>query len=153
VADYYTQVSMEVEDLTHKERDWFARRLDWKQITDAEFLEYAAEYTDDIDEKEFWPPFNAKLQEDKTVWFSDDAGSIDIGALCCLLCDFLRDCRPNQCVCLEWANTASRPLLDSFSGGSAFITHDNVVLHSTYDWLSKQEEEFNAKIKEVESNG
>jgi hypothetical protein len=152
MADYYTQISMQIENMTPEEITWFEQKLDSEMLTDEEYLQYREGYTDDLDEKENWPPFRAAIHaNDRAVWFTDDAGDIDIEALCALLCDFLRDWRPHQCICLEWANTCSKPRLDSFTGGAAFITHNTVEYHSTYDWLAKQEDDFDAKIQEVDN--
>jgi hypothetical protein len=70
------------------------------------------------------------------IWLHSDYGGID--AVCVFIQHLLQKFDPQGRVSLEWANDCSKPRLDAFGGGAAFITAKEIKTMNTADWVQKQ---------------
>lgn len=131
MANYNTHFSLEVAELTDVEADWIQGQLD---------LIEAADETDGpwpfSGDEEFSPGFAAELdRERRQLWIhSDDAGTP--GDVVNFLQAFLETHRPAEAIGFEWANTCSRPLLDAFGGGAAYVSATETQFINTGQWLA-----------------
>ena len=71
------------------------------------------------------------------VWFYGDP-DIDVECAAVVIQRFLKECRPQGSCGFSWAETCSKPRLDSFGGGACFITATNISWQSSGDWLSNK---------------
>ncbi len=123
MADYYTQYSFEIENITPKERAW---------------LELWIEEAEKDEEGSYLPDCLFGTRNDLcSLWLHDDLGGSNIDALANMLQSFLLF-RPGQSITFSWANTCSKPRTDSFGGGAVFITRDDIAFMSTDGWIKKQ---------------
>lgn len=116
MANYYTQYSFEVADVMPEEEVWLKEQLE-------------ESYT--------FFHFSDEGDGTRSLWLHDDTGGSDLEVLASVLQQFLVKFRPEQSIGFSWANTCSRPLLDSFGGGAVFITVYTIDWMNTWDWLSK----------------
>ena len=70
------------------------------------------------------------------LWLHSDYGGID--AVCAFVQHLLQKFDPKGRVGLEWSNDCSKPRLDAFGGGAAFITAKEIKTMNTSDWLRHQ---------------
>ncbi len=61
-----------------------------------------------------------------------------IDALCSLIQHLLQKCDPKSHVTFEWSHDCSKPRLDAYGGGAAFITAQEIKTVSTAAWLNVQ---------------
>lgn len=134
MANYYTQYSFEIENITPEEREWVNERLAW-----------------DIDVEDYpvYPTcrFEDEAGDSCSLWIHDDTGGGELDALAEMLQEFLVKFRPDQYITFSWADTCSKPRIDSFGGGAVFITNDDIRWMNTYDWMAVI-----AQGREVERN-
>ena len=110
MADYYTQFSFVI-DCDKNQYDWLR-----KAIND-EDPEAAG---DDL--------FPCDISFDRDgAWLRDDGGSCDVDSVALALQRFLNQFHLARYYWFEWANTCTRPRLDSFSGGGCLILPDEIV--------------------------
>lgn len=70
------------------------------------------------------------------LWLHSDYGGID--AVCAFIQHLLQKFDPEGRVSLEWANDCSKPRLDAFGGGAAFITAKEIKTMNTAHWVRQQ---------------
>jgi hypothetical protein len=70
------------------------------------------------------------------LWLHSDYGGID--AVCVFIQHLLQKFDPEGRVSLEWANDCSKPRLDAFGGGAAFITAKEIKTMNTAEWVRQQ---------------
>ena len=128
MANYYTQFSFAITDLLPKEEAWLRERID--QENDDSFCSTLPECEFQIDR-----------DGSRYVWIHGDTGGSDLEVLAELLQDFLRKFRPDQPIAFSWADTCSKPRLDSFGGGAVFITKEDILWMSTWSWIAEQRKE------------
>ncbi len=126
MADYYTQYSFEINNLTPKEESWLEREIEKRY--DEDFLVLLPESS-----------FGTGLDGSRCLWFHEDVGGSEIDILAEMLQDFLKEFRSDLSISFSWASTCSKPRVDSFSGGAVFITSEDIVYMSTEGWIVKQE--------------
>lgn len=80
--------------------------------------------------------FTAAVQFDGLWIVGDDTAQPE--EVVPLIQAFLSRFQPDGAIGFEWANTCTRPVLDSFSGGAAFITATGAEFHHTSGWLAEQ---------------
>jgi len=147
VADNYLQTSESLDNVTDAEIEWLTRQ------TDAEALESAADAGSVVEGEEplvllehckecggcvsvDWEVHDGCQMPDGTrqeyVWFHDEAGSMDVDALACLMQAFLKKFRPTEVFALTWASTCSKPRLGEFGGGGFAVSADNIEWFSAH---------------------
>jgi hypothetical protein len=123
MADYFTQFSEMLGDLTDQERAWIKERIkEDQQAKD----EDSYGWCDDDRVMEFDFEFEPEgLVEESHFWiYSDTCGSPDCVAD--FVQKFLARFRPEDSWTLSWANTCSKPRLDSFGGGTMVVTASEI---------------------------
>jgi len=70
------------------------------------------------------------------LWLHSEYGGID--AVCAFIQHLLQKFDPKVRVALEWSNDCSKPRLDAFGGGAAFITATEIKTMNTSAWLRQQ---------------
>ena len=122
MADYYTEYSAEIDELTDDEIKWLEARF--KDIEEAG----ADDDVDDLGQVEL---------RDGTLWFcAEESG--DPRAVAEFVRDFLKRFRPNDSFSLEYALTCSKPRLDGFGGGAVFVTAVEIEHMDTAAWLAER---------------
>jgi hypothetical protein len=76
------------------------------------------------------------------LWLHSDQGGID--AVCAFIQYLLERFDPEAHATLEWSNDCSKPRLDAFGGGAAFITAHKIRSINTGVWLHRQVTRFQA---------
>ena len=70
------------------------------------------------------------------LWLHSSNDGID--AVCAFIQHLLELYDPTAHVTLEWSNDCSKPRVDAFGRGAAFITADKIKTITTGDWLHRQ---------------
>lgn len=126
MANYYSQFSTHIPYRTRKEELWLLAQLEAQDTSgddDGPYCNYA---------------HHPKAQ---AVWvYTEESGNVD--ALANLVARFqTRFAIPTPWT-LEWANTSSRPVLDSFSGGAIVVYNGKIHYISPRDlaerWIKQQ---------------
>ncbi len=125
MANYYTQYSFTIENITPEEELWFNKRIEQDCETEDYPLYASAIFDDEPDGS-------------RSLWIHDDTGGSGLDVLAEMLQDFLASFRPNDHVAFSWADTCSKPRIDSFGGGALFIASGNILWMNTYDWITEQ---------------
>lgn len=148
MANYYTHFSSAIQNLTAEERAWCVKRY-------GELIESIREEEEDAEriairdslleagyELEALPGFDAKDEKDRFWIHTEESGSPTQVAI--FLSEFLKKFRPKDAMGFQYADTCSRPLLDSYGGGAMFVTADGFESMHSSDWLCKQENKHKA---------
>jgi hypothetical protein len=67
------------------------------------------------------------------IWLHSDSGGID--AVCAFIQHLLKKFDPNGRVAFEWSHDCSKPRIDAYGGGAAYITAKDIKTMNTSDWL------------------
>lgn len=133
MADYYTHYSFILP--LNKEQKEYARHKYEKALDDT------TTYNELFDDQNEFPGFI--FRDDKTgIWFSGDEGT---GGNIDNIANFIHhliealDLPPFG---FEWANTCSKPRLESFGGGAVWITKEGFDWCSTNQWLRTHAENY-----------
>lgn len=126
MANYYTAFSTQIPYRTRPEQLWLLAQLD-AQDTSAEDGGPYCQYE--------------HMPKDQAVWvYSEESGNID--GLADLVARFQTRFTSDTPWILEWANTCSRPILDSFSGGAVVVYKGTIHGICPHDlakqWIAKQ---------------
>lgn len=106
MAEYYTQFSIEIKDLTEAEREWIKENI----------VGYTLWIADEVEDKLFDYEF-----EGNGLWiYSEEYGLPE--AVADFVQDFFKKFRLQERKVFGWANTCSKPRADAFSGGSVLVT-------------------------------
>lgn len=136
MADYLTRFSLMIPATTEAERTWAAELVDGIARDDDDLPPVIKSvFGEDVD----GIYFQLELQDDGLWVHSDDTGSVD--QVVVLVQHFLARFRPITAIGFSWANTCSRPCLDSFGGGAAYVTATRVKHINTNVWLAAQAEQ------------
>jgi hypothetical protein len=133
MADYYTNFSTLIKDLTSEECEWWRNYL----------IEREREKLKEPDN--YWIVCELEPR-DFDAWLYSE-GSCDIEKTAELIQRFLSANRPNSCHSFEWADYCNKPRIDSFSGGGCFITAKKLQFFSPYKEIMKAQKKFEAKMK------
>lgn len=151
MANNYTLFSVEVVDLTEKEKKWFKEELrgaEEDEFSTAEQLEaWLKEHeADDLDQ---YPEFNWEFEPDgkkqNLLIFSDENGNLD--QVCSLLQRWLKAFHPNESIGVEWAVTCSKMRPGEFGGGAVFITTDKRTYMNSASWLMEARRKWKERKK------
>jgi hypothetical protein len=143
MADYYTQFSAEIKDLSHQEKDWLKKYLTPPtndELGDEALMKKWHEerdnpYTTFDNDPELWPHF--EWFTEKNLWiYSEDSGLVE--AVEVVVRRFLQKFRPQDYFAMEWAATCSKPRTNGFGGGAIFVTAEDSRWTSSCQWISEQ---------------
>ena len=70
------------------------------------------------------------------LWLHSMNGGLD--AVCEFIQHLLQKFDPKSHVTFEWSHDCSKPRVDAYGGGAAFITAKEIKSMSTEDWLNQQ---------------
>ncbi len=137
MADYYTNVSMELA-LPSKEAVDYA--IDLAQAMD----DCARAITPKTDVPEGWQEniedenwtFDIKKEGDRSIWIHSECGCID--EIIKLIQHLMQKFDMTEPVSFEWSNDCSKPRVDAYGGGAAYITATEVRTFNTSQWLRAQ---------------
>ena len=138
MADYFTNFSVIV-PLPSEAAEKYALDL----AEQAFHIHMGEEMTDDFPETlrdvaEDWQ-FDTDASDasnGRGLWLHSDSGGVD--AACAFIQHLLQRFDPNGCATLEWSNDCSKPRVDAFGGGAAFITAQKIKSINTGTWLHRQ---------------
>jgi hypothetical protein len=133
MADYYTKFSL-VLALKHPQHQQYAIELAAQahayraedQPVPDHFPAHLAEFL------EAWS-FETELEQEG-LWLHSEEGGID--AVCAFIQHLLAQFDPQGNVSFEWSNDCSKPRVDAYGGGAAFITAYEIKTLSTGEWLN-----------------
>ena len=134
MADYYTNFSTLIKDLTSEECEW------WRN--------YLREEEKKKESKNYWLVCEIELRDSEVWLYSEDCCDIEKTAE--LIQSFLAAHRSDGCHSFEWADYCNKPRLDSFSGGGCFITATKLQFFSPYMEIMKARKKFDYKISKNE---
>jgi hypothetical protein len=169
MANSYLQFSQVIPHLTQDEETWLRRQLERVHVFgEREYTE--EELPKDLDRQDAdwigfrgWRDAEAEMQDDvfvgfqhefhdgddrdrwdRYLWvFAEENGNPD--ALVHLVCKFLRQFRPQECWSLTYAITCSKPRVDEFGGGAAFVTADEVRWESSDEFIRQAKDDFECR--------
>jgi len=70
------------------------------------------------------------------LWLYSMSGGVD--AVCAFIQHLLQEFDPHGKVSFEWSHDCSKPRVDAYGGGAAFITAKEIKSMSTAAWLNEQ---------------
>ena len=127
-------------DLDPDDADWSGVRA-WRNLEtdDPEWLGFECEFGDG----DKWDDWGRHL------WiYAEENG--DPERVACLVQQFLRHCRPDQCWSLTYSMTCSKRRVGEFSGGGYFISAEEIKWQDACHFVEEQRQAF-AKAKKRES--
>jgi hypothetical protein len=142
MADYYTKFSFEISDLTDDESAWLTNVLAFFEDpvnTEDPHGEYAAlmDAMSDTEYPDFSTGFEPAENGTPGLWiYGDQSGTPEDAAT--FVQAFLAKFRPDKAVGFEFANTCSKPRLDAFGGGAAFVTAEGAEFIHGSTWLAER---------------
>jgi len=138
MADYYTQFSGSIDDLTAEEIAWVRKELtpplereEYNPGAEAFLQQWLKDHNlNDPAEHEYWPRFDWSLDGDGLWIYSDEDGCIDHVGI--FVRRFLSLWRPAAVFSLTWADTCSKLRTGAFSGGWLVVSKDEIVYGNAY---------------------
>jgi hypothetical protein len=163
VANYYTQFSEVIPQLTVDEERWLKHQLEIVYVfngreyckrevpegtnpDDAQFIGCRAfrdleDYDSSVEDAGF--SYQFETDEDRPggwgrhLWIcADECGELDWIAH--LVQKFLKQFRPNKCWALTYSETCSKPRVGEFGGGAMFITAEDIKWQSAYGFIGTE---------------
>lgn len=142
MADNFLQFSTEISNLNKEERAWCEAHLSLfgdeppqeKDEGYEEFTRLAGIY--ELEDETDTLGFDWKFEDDGLWIVAELNGNPDHVAHFMQM--FLQKFRPKDALCFSWATTCSRPLLDEFGGGAAFITAKKIQWNNVWDWADQK---------------
>lgn len=141
MANYYTKFSL-VMSLPNQEALDYAMGLHSRAriANQDECLE-----PDDLP-RDWWPSlenWHHQCEPDRSpsgfgLWIHSEEGGID--SACLFIQHLLAKYQPAECVEFQWSDDCSKPRLDAFGGGAAFITATEIRTFHTREWLDAQKQ-------------
>jgi hypothetical protein len=151
MADYYTQWSEEITDLTEEERLWWKEKLGNTEVLKRGSEEVSLVNPDDSPDYgsvEFVSTRNNSVFED-AVWFYSEEGRGSLSVIGEAIQEFLSKFRPSDVVAIHYAHTCSKMRRNSFNGGAMFVTADEVDFHDSQDWVNMKYIEHDDKLRKL----
>ncbi len=139
MTDYFTLASfIAVSHLSAEEEAWFNKEL--KVDFDAMCSDEMATWAElrGIDDPEMGWGFDWEILESEEhgrhLWIHQDE-SLLVAHVCGFFQYFLQSHRPGLPIMFEYANIASRPILDAYGGGAVCISKNDIHVMSTHQYL------------------
>ena len=138
MADYFTNFSLVITLANETEQAYaldLAHKAGRAQLGDERPADFPPALVDMIEDWQF------ETDADNTgakhgLWSHSTYGGVD--AACAFIQHLLQKFDPQAHVTFEWSHDCSKPRVDAYGGGAAFITAQEIKTMSTADWLSKQ---------------
>ncbi len=116
MAEYYTQFSENIPNLSSDEKAWVEKELT-PPLTSP-------------DEHECWPRFDWSFEDDDLWISSDENGCPDHVGI--FVQRFLAEWRQEAVFSMTWSSSCSRLLIGTFSGGWLVVSKDEVIYGNAY---------------------
>ena len=141
MADYYTNFSVVIPlpDERAQEHALHIARSGSRGYFDDELpQDFPNELKDSVEDWSF--DTEPDTEEGRpALWLHSECGGMD--AACGFIHHLLKHFDPEGRVSLEWSHDCSKPLVDAYGGGAAFITAEEIHSFSTAQWLEQQRAE------------
>jgi len=138
MADYFTNFSLVI-SLANETEQTYALDLAHKASLAQQGDELPADFPKDLaDMIEDWQ-FETVADNSTTehgLWLHSSCGGVD--AVCAFIQHLLQKFDPQGKVSFEWSHDCSKPRVDAYGGGAAFITAKEIKSMSTAAWLGQQ---------------
>ena len=138
MADYFTNFSLVI-SLTNETEQAYALDLANKASLAQQGDELPADFAPSlVDVIEDWQ-FETVADHSGTqygLWLHSMNGGVD--AVCEFIQHLLQKFDPQGKVSFEWSHDCSKPRVDAYGGGAAFITAQGIKTMSTAAWLTEQ---------------
>ncbi len=138
MADYYTNFSL-VLNLANETEQAYALDLTHKASLAQQGDELPADFPKAlVNMIEDWH-FETVADDSGTkhgLWLHSMYGGVD--AVCVFIQHLLQKFDSKSYVTFEWSHDCSKPRVDAYGGGAAFITAQEIKTMSTATWLSEQ---------------
>ena len=139
MADYYTKFSL-IFVLPNEAAQKYALDLSASARTAQQGDEQPSDKVPDSIKdvvEDWWFETDAESAEGKfRLWLHSEDGGID--SVCVFIQHLLQKFDPQGRVTFEWSNDCSKPRIDAYGGGAAFITAKEIKTMNTSDWLQQQ---------------
>ena len=137
MADYFTNFSL-VLKLANEAEEAYALDLAHKANLAKQGNQLPADFPKSlVDMVEDWQfEMEAGSQDYHGLWLHSMYGGVD--AVCALIQHLLQKFDPKSYVTFEWSHDCSKPRVDAYGGGAAFITAKEIKSMSTAAWLNEQ---------------
>lgn len=130
MADYYMNISTVIDDPTVADREWWKNTIELVERFRGDEIDEKTYEALTQDEKQILEAvtddgvisWGIRAEVDKNVWFADEDGGPNIDGLAKLIQIFHQKLRPMGIHTIRWAETCSKPRVDSFGGGVIAIT-------------------------------
>jgi hypothetical protein len=133
MADYFTNFSfiLPLKDAAQKE---YALELAHTASSSRfEETELPADFPADL--KDVLENWTFELEGcEEGIWLHSESGGID--AVCAFVQHLLQKYDTAPFLSFEWSHDCSRPRIDAYGGGAAYITAKEIKTMSTSEWLS-----------------
>jgi hypothetical protein len=141
MASNYLEFSVALDLKSRKERRWLEKQLEYVEHEDSDLPRFLLDYPD-RDEGETFAGFEVAWHDDSVSFYAEEGGNAR--HLAHLVQKFLRQFRPTEAWYVTWAETCSKPHVDEFGGGAAFVTADEVKWMSAHQFVEEQLAAFEA---------
>lgn len=133
MADYFTNFSV-VLPLTKEQQEYALNLVKEVEAYRNEGKALPTDFPESIKEVvEDWP-FDVE-QVSEGIWLNSQHGGQE--SACAFMQHLLQRFEFAPHVAFEWSHDCTKPRLDAFGGGAAFITSSEIETFSTSEWLQK----------------
>ena len=133
MADYFTNFSV-VLPLTKEQQEYALNLVKQVEAYRSDNQQLPVDFPESLrDEVENWP-FDTELIKDGIWLHSMDGGQ---ETACQFIQHLMQKFEFAPSMAFEWSHDCSKPRLDAFGGGAAFITKSEIKTFSTSEWLQK----------------
>jgi len=138
MADYFTSFSVVLRLANETEQAYaldLAHKANLAQQGDELPTDFPKELVDMVEDWHF------EMEADNSgithgLWLHSMYGGVD--AVCAFIQHLLQKFDPKSYVTFEWSHDCSKPRVDAYGGGAAFITAQEIKTMSTAAWLNEQ---------------
>jgi hypothetical protein len=131
MAENYLEFSTDLEIRSADERRWLEEQLEEVEHQDGTVPRFLLDHPEL--EAGSVAGFEIAWKDDSVVFYSEESGDVD--HLVHLVQKFLRAFRPHEAWSVTWAETCSKPRIDEFGGGAAFVTASEVHWISAHQFV------------------
>jgi len=132
MADYYTRFSLVLKLQVPTQQEYaldLAAKARRHRFEDEPLpSDFPANLVDVLEDWNFETEKN-----DDGIWLHSDYGGTD--AVCAFIQHLLQKFNPQGRVTFEWSHDCSKPRVDAYGGGAAFITAKEIKTMNTSDWI------------------
>ena len=133
MADYFTNFSV-VLPLIKEQQEYALNLVKQAEAYRNDNQQLPADFPESLrDEVENWP-FEVEPVA-KGIWLHSQYGGQEVA--CVFIQHLLQKYDFAPAVAFEWSHDCTKPRLDAYGGGAAFITSSEIETFSTAEWLRK----------------